>query len=143
MTGSIRQVSVFICDDLLVSMNGKWTATGIYTSDIAISGEAQIVPQMVFLFAAETPIDDPWQSLAFEVLLPGEKAPTRLDVPVPSLFPGQAPPEGRTTLSIRSPILISQPILRPGRIKACAIDERGEILLSVPWIITLPQKAST
>ena len=78
-----RLGSVLVCDDLLIGINGKWTAVGIYTGDIGLIGPEQIIPQMVFLFTAETAADNPWKSLVFEVRFPGEETPGALNFSLP------------------------------------------------------------
>lgn len=138
MSCSSRRGSVLVCDDLQFGINGKWTASGIYVNDIGIAVKEQQIPQLVFIFTAETKIDNPWQSLAFEVLLPGDSAPLRTEVPF--AFDHQQAHVQRTSLMIRAPLLFQQPTLRPGQIKASIVDENGETLLAAPWIVTQHQK---
>jgi hypothetical protein len=133
-----RQASVLVCDDLLVSMLGKFTTIGIYTADITIPSEPIVANQLVFLFIVETDVDDLFERMTLEVTMPGQPS-VKMDVPL-------APPPpipGRTRWFLRWPFMIQQPVLRPGRIEAKVIHEKGEILTSGPWISLLQQAPPT
>jgi hypothetical protein len=96
-----------------------------------------VVVQLVFLFIVETEIDDPFERIQLQITLPGQATAT-LDVPVTPM--GQPPP-GRTRWFTKFPFLLQQPALRPGRIEAKVVHEKGEIPTAVPWI-SLAQQAS-
>ncbi len=133
MTKAGRRGSLLVCDDLQIGVNGKWSAIVIYVSDIGIASDEQLAAQMVFVFTAETPKDSPWESLAFQVLFPGEDAPKRMDIPQDAL---QFPQIGeRTKRILRSPFLIQNQKLRPGQIRASILDESGELAVQAPWIV--------
>jgi len=126
-----RQASVIICDDLLVSLSGRFNVTGIFTGDIGIPSSPSFAAQFVFLFTIETDIDDQYQSLAVEVTFPGQQQPLRMDIPIGTPIP---PMPGRTRWTLRWPMLIQQIMLIPGRIEAKVIHEKGEILTNGAWI---------
>jgi hypothetical protein len=58
---SDREASFLICDDLLVSLSGKFFIQGVYTGDIVIPGEEQKVNQLIILLQLSTPIQKPFQ----------------------------------------------------------------------------------
>jgi hypothetical protein len=126
-----RQASLLVCDDLLVSMNGKFTALGVYSNDIVVPAEGASLFQLVFLFIIETASDDLFTSLKIEIVLPDQE-PVRAEVPVAS--PAIPIPRERKAWLIRWPLLLSQPFVKPGRISAKIIHERGEIPVSAPWV---------
>jgi hypothetical protein len=134
---SDRFASVLVCDELLFALNGKWTISGIYTGDLAIPTENTVIPQMVFLFLIETDIDDPFQSLKLEVTFPG-MAPAYLELPENALVLQGIVPPGRTKRVARVPFLITQPVLRSGKIVTKVIHEKGEISATGPWITVTP-----
>ncbi len=130
-----RTASVIVCDEMLVSLTGKLTIAGLYTGDIGIASDPGTTQQLVFLFVVEGPIEDPVRTLEVEVTLPGEKA---IRMPVAVTIPDQVPP-GRRNWTIRWPVLMIQPTLRPGRISAKVIHDKGEIEVATPWVtIRLP-----
>ena len=127
MTG--RQASVLVSDDILISLQGKFTVIGVYTADISIPEDGTTAPQLAFLFVVECGVDDRIESLTLEVKLPGN-APEQQVIPIvkSSVLPG------RTKLLYKLPFLIIQPVLHPGRIEAKIIHEKGEIPVAGPWI---------
>ena len=128
---SERQAVVFICDEVLVSLTGKFNLLGMYTGDIAILAAEVPSPQLVFVFQIECDITDPYRLLIAQVTLPGE-GPRQM--PVPFMIPSPLP-EGRTRWVTRWPFLIPFPTLRPGRIEAKVIHEKGEIIAGYQWIV--------
>jgi hypothetical protein len=127
-----RQASVFACDDLLVSLTGKFTALGIYTGDIVIPNEIT-ANQIVFVFQIEFDIDDPMSSVVLEVKFPGEENPRQMAVPVGPL----TPVEGRSRWIIRWPFAVQMAHLRPGRIYTKVIHDKGQIDTTGYWVVSL------
>ena len=124
-----RQASVLISDDLWVSLVGKFIINGVYTKDIIIPTDPTVGVQLVFLFQISTEIDDLFEKLQVQVTLPGQP-PTTAEIPIAPFFP--AP--GHTRWLLHWPLLARQPVLRPGRIEAKVIHEKGEIPTVTPWI---------
>jgi hypothetical protein len=136
-----RQASLLVCDDLLVSMNGKLTLLGIYTSaDITILAESTTIPQITFLFLIESDADDPFEKISVEVTLPGQPT-ARTEMPA-SALPSSPTPPGRTRRLYKLPLLIQGAILNPGRVDAKVVHENGEIAVVGPWIMLAPQAQS-
>jgi hypothetical protein len=130
-----RQASVFVCDEVLVSLTGKFNVLGMYTGDIAIFGGEAPSPQLVFVFQIECDLTDPYRLLIAQVTLPGE-GPRQM--PVPFAIPSPSP-ESRTRWITRWPFLVPIPTLRPGRVEAKVIHERGEIIAGYQWIVSVPR----
>jgi hypothetical protein len=128
-----RQASVLLADDMVVSLVGKITLSGIYTSDIIIPSDPSTVGQFVFLFSLETDINDPFTNIELQVTLPGRPTDTSsVSIPQNQFAPGH------TRFVLRQPLLIQQPLLRPGPIQAKVIHDKGAIeIFSLPRI-TLP-----
>ena len=136
-----RQASVLIADDMVMSLLGKINLSGIYTSDIVIPIDPFGVPQLVFLFSLETDVSDPFQHIQLQVIFPTQQ-PVEMSVSPPAIPPSSLP-EQRTRLLMRQPFLIQQPLLRPGRIQAKVLHDKGEIdIASLPWISLSNQSAS-
>jgi hypothetical protein len=134
-----RQATVLVCDDLLISLNGKLTVVGMYTGDILVPSESPLsLPQLVFLFVIEGTTDSPLRSLTLEVRLPGDDPKQNL-IPIP--VTGIQVDRGRKRWILNMPFPISPALLRPGRIEARVIHEEGEISVRAPWIVT-PSRAS-
>jgi hypothetical protein len=134
-----RNAHVIASDDLRVEVGGKLTIVGMYTGNIGIATDPYITPQMVFTFFVYTDVDDPFLSLTFEVTPPGENTPLSMNVSLPPLErrPKMAP-ESKGTI-YRIPMFASSLTLRPGRVKARVIHERGEIeALGIPIIVRAP-----
>lgn len=133
----MRQAAVLVCDDAFVSLNGKITLSGIYTADIAIPAPQITVGQLVFLFVIESDVSDPYQIINLHISLPGEK-PVQVSVPTAQNAPMTAE---RTKLTIKWPVLVPQPVLRPGEIKTKLIHERGEMEIGAAWITHTQQQS--
>jgi hypothetical protein len=133
-----RQASVLISDDLWVSLVGKFIVNGVYTTDIVIPTDPTVGGQLVFLFQIVTEIDDLFESLQLQVTLPGVP-PTTAEIPIAPFFPTP----GHTRWLLHWPLLVRQPVLRPGRIEAKVIHEKGEILPPTPWISLATQAPPT
>jgi hypothetical protein len=123
---------------MYTNMAGKQTLQGIYNSDLGVPKEPSTAPQLVFYFLIETDVDDPFQSMTLEIVLPGE-APRQ--IPIAIQFPAASPPAGRTRQTIRATALVQFPILRAGRIEAKVKHEKGEIIVGAPWISVTKQSA--
>ena len=130
---SERQATLLVADELLVSVTGKFIVQSVFTSDIVLATDPMLVAQLIFFFLIECDIQNPFQTLAVQVTLPGE-SPVTSAVPIVRPAPDSIPP-GRTRWINRWPIVYSLPTLRPGRIEAKVIHESGEIAVTAPWIV--------
>jgi hypothetical protein len=113
------------------------TVLGLYTGDLIIPFEGITLQQLVVMFLIEGGLTDPYRSITLQVSLPDTEPrmqPIPLEAPVTA---GQ----GRTTMAIRYPFLIPQPILRSGRIETKVIHEKGELIAGYQWISTQEQIA--
>jgi hypothetical protein len=113
----------------------------MYTGSIAIPVDEWFTPQLVFLFLVTTDLNEPFQSLACQVTLPGAE-PFTLNAPTPN---DPVDPEllklGARRRIYRIPMVLSRPVLRPGRIESKIIHEKGEFSpIGMPFIVkaTLP-----
>jgi hypothetical protein len=131
--------SVIVCDDVRAEASGKLIAIGIFTTDIAIFSDEHTAPQLQFLFYAECETNDPFKSIRFEVTLPGEQ-PVFSEI---QKLPPPPPVPGRSRAFMRQIITIAPAALRPGKIIAKVIHERGEIPLSAGWVTKIPANAQT
>lgn len=131
-----RHASVIICDELLFSITGKINLLGSYTGDITIPTDPTQIAQLLFYFLVETDVQDPYRSLTFQVKLPQADPVTQI---LPAVPPIQILPE-RPRFTMRWPLLISQPLLHPGRVEAKVIHESGELVAGAPWIILAGQQ---
>jgi len=129
-----RQASLLVADEIYFNLFGKATLQGIYHNDLGINVDPSPVPQLIFFFMAETDAADPFHSFAVEVALPGADS-VRQDIPViPPQVVVANNSQGKKRLHYRHPLLITRPLLRPGEIKAKVTHEKGEIVVSAPWI---------
>jgi hypothetical protein len=131
-----RKAAFLVCDDVLVSLNGKYFFNGVYTGDIVIPSSELQVSQLVVVFMFSTPIAKPFKTLKLQVRLPGEQDPRLLDA---SASLGAPLPSGRTLQQFRIPFHIASPILRPGVIEMKILHEEGETLAGRQWIVTVEQ----
>lgn len=129
-----RQASLLVADEILFNLHGKAVLQGIYTGDLVIAANPSPLAQLIFFFLAETDAANPFKSLSAQVTFP-ESEPVTSQIPIqwPITFPTE-----RTKIFVRFPMLISGPVLRPGRILAKLIHESGEIAVSGPRIIPAP-----
>jgi hypothetical protein len=125
-----RYATAFVCDDVLISLSGKFNAIGMYTSDIVIPSDTITVNQLVFLFHMECELSDPFKSLVMEVSLPGEEPKS---MPIAFAIPPSI--EGRTKWTLRWPFLISMAVLRPGRVSTRVLHDQGVIDSGGVWIV--------
>jgi hypothetical protein len=132
-----RKASVFLCDEALFSLSGKITISGMYTQDLVVAGNEQQIGQLVFFFTIETPKSEPFKSLTLKVVFPGSDP---IEAPTPTaVIPTASANPRRKSIIHRAPLLIPQPILRPGRIVASVIHESGEIEAGGFWVVTLEE----
>lgn len=131
---ALREAMFFICDDVLIALNGKLAIAGLYTADIVIPEGSAQVGQLVFMFEIKTPIETPFKSLILQVSFPGEKDPRQLDVTQALRATPLIP--GRTTITYRLPFLIQLPTLNSGPIEAKIIHEEGVLVAGKQWIVT-------
>jgi hypothetical protein len=131
-----RAAHVITCDDLRVEIGGKFIVVGMYTGGIVIPANEMAVNQIIFLFMISTEIDNPFESLACEITLPGSD-PIRINISL-----SNAPvDEKMRSLGARRriynfPMMIANPIFRPGRVEGKVIHESGELVpIGLPLII--------
>jgi hypothetical protein len=127
------QATLIICDDLAISLTGKFNASGVYTGDLL--AEKGKITQLSCLFIIEGDLDSTPKFITVEVKLPGELPVRSLQTPIDF---GTEVPAGRTRWSYRYPLLITTPTLNPGRIEARVISDQGELLVTAPWIVAPP-----
>ena len=135
---SARTAILTVADDLLTSIGGKQTLQGIYVGDISIPTTPAVITQMVFYFIIECSVDDIFKSITLEITFPGE-APKQ----IPVSFATPIIPAGRSKHIIRATAMIQFPILRPGRIDAKVIHEKGEIIVAAPWITQISAQGNS
>jgi hypothetical protein len=124
-----RRASLLICDEILIAMNGKYTAAGIFTGDIVIPSPATPLPQLVTLFMIETSLHNPLKALSVEVNLPMDEV-RRMDVPINLLNPQTSAQK----LFYKWPFLLQRLVLRIGFITARVVHESGTIEIEGPAI---------
>jgi hypothetical protein len=133
-----RYARFFVCDELLVSLNGKFTISGLYTGDLIVPADPIQLAQLVVVVTTETEISKPFRSVIIRVQLPGDPAPRELDASS-TIPPVIAQVPGRSTIKSIVPFLITQPVLRSGPIEVKVIHEEGELLAGKQWIVTSAQ----
>jgi len=133
-----RQALIFVCDELLISLNGKYTVAGLYTGDIVVPQIPAQLPQLVIMFEITTTVDNPFKTLILQVSIPGESVPRRLDLS-PTVQSALTLPT-RSMLMYRFPFLIqSVKIQQSGPIEAMIIHEDGELSAGQQWIVTIAE----
>jgi hypothetical protein len=136
-----RKASAFVCDEALFSLSGKITISGMYTQDIVISSNEQQITQLVFLFTVETPKSEPFKSLTMKVVFPGSDP---IEAPaLTAINPPASTDPRRKQITYRLPLLIPQPVLRPGRIVASVVHEDGEMEAAGFWVVTMEEAQKT
>jgi hypothetical protein len=133
-----RQASLLVADEIFFNLHGKAILHGIYNTDLIINADQMTIAQLIFYFSIETELSEPFLSLSAEVTLPGtDPVQQMVLVPPPQFVTAQARanPE-RSRWYTRYPLLISGPVLRPGRIGARVIHESGDIIVNAPWIVS-------
>jgi hypothetical protein len=127
----MRQASLIVADEALISVSGKLNVLGIYTTDINIPTDPLVVGQLVFLFVVESDPEDQYKKLDLRVDLPsGDFRQTAVNLG--TLREGQA---DKIRWSLKFPLLFQNAILRPGPIVATVIHEDGVILPAAPVIV--------
>jgi hypothetical protein len=138
-----RTADFFVCDDVLVSMNGKLTLLGIYGTAIVIPSDPTTVGQLFVLFQIGSPITKPFKQLRLQISLPGEQSPRTLDVPLQSIVSTTGPfysaPPGQSKLTVRFAFSLAQVVLKPGAMEMKVIHEEGEIYAGKQLIVTAAQ----
>jgi hypothetical protein len=127
-----RKASVIVCDDFLISLQGKFVMTGVYPSDIVIPSDGVSAPQLVFFFMIEGPREDPFKSLSVKITFPGE-ATIKVDLPVGVTASSAIFPD-RKKVTVKQPVLVQQPVLRAGRVETIVDHDKGEIDAGGIWI---------
>lgn len=127
-----RSASIIVCDDFFYSIAGKVTLSGVYVQDIVIPASETTVNQLVFFFTIETPKERPFKSLTLKIQFPGSEP---ILAPV-VIMPRMVGPEDplRKKITIKQPMLVQQVVLRPGRIRATALHDEGELDAGGIWI---------
>jgi hypothetical protein len=127
-------VSLLVCDDLRLEVNGKLFLIGLYSGNIITFQEGGIVPALHFLFSIDMPIDRPPGDVILEVTLPGEETQrAQLEVGMPAdVGPGH------TRLTFRHVISVANVPLRAGKIIASANLGGVAHPFSTPWIVVAP-----
>ena len=123
---------MFICDDLSFAITGKINISGLFTSDIIIQENPTLLPQLVFLFAIDFPIEKGYTPVAIEISLPEEESPRRLDLASQQVI---SIPE-RNRRAMKLPFLLQQVSLRCGKIEAKIICDGGEVYAGRIWVNT-------
>jgi hypothetical protein len=129
-----RMASVLVADEIYYNLQGKVILQGVYINDIVIASDPSALAQLIFFFTAETDLTDPFRSLQVQVTLPGN-APISTHVPLPP--PAYNALSTRTRFAAKWPLLVPTPLLRAGQIVAKVIHERGELVATTPWIVTV------
>lgn len=128
-----RTASVLVSDDMLFGLTGKVFLHGVYTSDITISGDVLVVPQLVFYFTVWTPKARPFSQVNLKVTPPGEP-PSTLEIPIGG--PHVINPD-RPHMILRAPILLQQVALRPGKIETQVLADGEEIDAGGIWVTSV------
>lgn len=126
------QATLQVCDDVLVSLSGKFNLVGLYTADIGIPIDPTLIPQLAFFFDVSGDLPDRPEKIDLQITFPGgESRQITVDAPLPA-----GPPlQGRTKWHIRAPMLAQNIVLKPGRITA-RIKHRGEELeVHGAWVV--------
>lgn len=129
---SDAKAMMFVCDDMSFSITGKINISGMFTSDVIIPSSPTLVPQMVFLFAIELPIENGYTPVALEILLPNEPEPRRLSLPSQNIL---FVPE-RNRRSIKFPYLIQNAMLHCGKIEGSVVCDERTISAGRMWVNT-------
>jgi hypothetical protein len=129
--------NMLVCDDVLVSVSGKFNLLGVYSTDIGVPKDGQIAPQLVFFFMLEGDLSERPHFVSLEVSFPGGNSRS---ITVPAQVP-QGPAHGRTKWFARIPFLVQQVMLRPGKIEAKVRYDGQELAVAGPWIVAAHQEA--
>ena len=126
----MSSATLLVCDDIRIEANGKLIIIGVYTGNILILSPEMPGTNLTFMFSLDVPIGEIPRSVAFEVVLPGEK-PDRhsLEITDPKLEPHH------TRWYLKQVVVAGGKTLRLGRIDAKVVCDGEEILVSAPWIV--------
>jgi hypothetical protein len=119
----------------MLSISGKTTILGIYSTDINIGIEPTVPNQLVFIFILEADADDPFQEITLRIDLPGGDFREQ-QVALQRLTDGQA---DKVRWRLHYPLLFQNPILRAGPILAKVTHEKGELTPAAPFIVMRPR----
>jgi uncharacterized protein DUF6941 len=138
------KASVFVCDEVLFSLTGKLVAHGIYTTDdITIPSSELRAAQLVFVFSVEYPREESVSLATFKVLLP-DAAPHEFTSAIvqrnAALLTANL---SRKFSSFMQPVLVQQPLLKPGPIKTTVTIDDDEIDAGTIWITSLADTGPT
>jgi hypothetical protein len=127
-----RRVSFLFCDELLVSLNGKFFIQGVYTGDIVLGAEEQKLNQLIMFLQISTPTQKPFRRLEVRIALPGEENPRVINL-MP-LLPLVIPMPGRTLSEYKVPVPLLFLTLKSGPIEVHVTHEEGEIFAGRQWV---------
>lgn len=129
---------MLMCDDVTVSLTGKFNLQGVYTTDLAVPPGGAVAQQLVFYFGIDGDLSDrPTTTIAIRMEFPDGHIRSS---EFPAMVPADAPIlPGRTKWHFRAPFLVQQIPLRPGRIKAILTYREEQIEIFGPWIVDAPQ----
>lgn len=136
MTLSIRSASAIFCDDIRHEMGNKQTYVGVYASGIDVrkapgDGSAAVLQQLCIVASAQTPKDDPFISLVFEVRR-GDELLNVIDVPSAALVALHAAAEqdaNATMIQMGAYVVMqSFPVAHLQTLRVIARTEREEFL---------------
>jgi hypothetical protein len=134
------QATFLLCDDLAISLTGKFNASGVYTADLLALPDRATLTHLACMFIIEGDLNSIPKFVTVEVKLPGEPAVRSPQTPIEI---GAPIPAGRTRWTYRYPLLIVAPTLRPGQIEARVIYDGGELAVTAPWIVVPPILANS
>lgn len=123
--------SLLICDDMSFTLTGKVDLRGVYTSDISISSAGIPISQLVAYVFVEGELSElPTTTVQVDVSVPGAQVST-------VSFPPHVPPglPGRTSWFLRTPLLIQNIRLQPGKIVGTVRHGDATLTLHGPWIV--------
>jgi len=121
-----------ICDDLLISVNGKQTISGVVSGDLIVPDDGILVPQFILLYHYRSPLDQKYAPISLEVIFPGEESarvlPLSIQLTVQTI-------KDRNTMTFRIPFLINNLKLIPGPIDTRVNYSSGSAEAGRHWIV--------
>jgi hypothetical protein len=119
------KASVFACDEVTVSLNGKLNAFGIYNTDITIPTDSFLMAQMIFVFLIDFKLQSSLPELKLHVKFPGDAVRETVLSPPPI---EKLAVLGRKNVKITYPFLLNNIELKAGNIEVKVFNEDEEIL---------------